>query len=85
MPAWIFITCLGVAQILAWGTSYYLSAVLAKPTAVATGWSLTWVVGGFTVALLAAAVVSPRVGRTIDRHGGRPVLAAGATLTALGL
>lgn len=85
MPAWVFITCLGIAQILAWGTSYYLSAVLAKPTAAATGWSLTWVVGGFTLALLAAAVVSPRVGRTIDRHGGRPVLAAGATLTALGL
>ena len=85
MPAWVFITCLGTAQILAWGTSYYLSAVLAKPTAAATGWSLTWVVGGFTLALLAAAVVSPRVGSTIDRHGGRPVLAAGATLTALGL
>lgn len=85
MPAWIFITCLGVAQILTWGTTYYLSAVLAKPTATATGWSLTWVVGGFTLALLASAMVSPRVGRTIDRHGGRPVLAAGAVLAALGL
>lgn len=85
MPAWILISCLGTAQILAWGTSYYLSAVLAKPTAAATGWSLTWVVGGFTLALLASGFVSPRVGRTIDQHGGRPVLAAGAVLTALGL
>ncbi len=85
MPAWVLITCLGSAQILAWGTSYYLSAVLAKPTAAATGWSLTWVVGGFTLALLASGFVSPRVGRTIDQHGGRPVLAAGAVLTALGL
>jgi hypothetical protein len=38
----------GVAQILAWGSSYYLPAVLAKPIADDTGWPLTWVVGGLS-------------------------------------
>jgi MFS family permease len=85
MPYWVFISAFGMAQILAWGTSYYMPAVLAKPTAEATGWPLTWIVGAFTVALLAAGVVSPKVGRTIDQHGGRPVLAASALLLALGL
>lgn len=85
MPAWIFLTCLGIAQILAWATTYYLPAVLAKPTAEATQWPLTWVVGGFTLGLLVAGIISPRVGRTIDRHGGRPVLAAAAVFCALGL
>lgn len=85
MPYWVFISAFGVAQILAWGTSYYMPAVLAKATAEDTGWPLTWVVGAFTLALLAAGFVSPKVGRTIDRHGGRPVLTASAAMLALGL
>ncbi|MGQ0675527.1 MAG: MFS transporter, partial [Rhodospirillales bacterium] len=81
---WALIAALGINQILAWGSSYYLTTVLAKPVAADTGWSLTWVVGGFTVGLLAAGLVSPRVGREIDRLGGRPVLAVGALLIATG-
>jgi MFS family permease len=81
----IIITALGVAQILAWGSSYYLMAVLAKPIADDTEWSLPWIVGGLSLGLLTACLVSPRIGRTIERHGGRPVLAASAGLLATGL
>src|SRR5436190_11944428 len=35
---------LGVTQILAWASSYYLPAVLAQPIANSTGWPLSWVV-----------------------------------------
>jgi hypothetical protein len=42
----IIISVLGVTQIFAWGSSYYLPAVLAKPISADTGWSLPWVVGG---------------------------------------
>ncbi len=34
------ISALGVVQILAWGSSYYLPAVLAAPIATDTGWPL---------------------------------------------
>ena len=34
------IPVLGVTQILAWGSSYYLLAVLAQPIATDTGWPL---------------------------------------------
>jgi MFS family permease len=74
-----------VTQILAWGSSYYLLAVLAKPIAGDTGWSLAWVVGGVSLGLLTAGLVSPRVGDSIQRHGGRPVLAASAIFLGLGL
>jgi predicted MFS family arabinose efflux permease len=40
--------------------------------------------GGFSIALLTMALSSPVVGRTIDRHGGRQVMATGAGLNALG-
>lgn len=81
----IVVAALGVTQILAWGSTYYLMAVLAKPIVSDTGWSLAWVVGGLSVGLLAAGLVSPRVGDSIERYGGRPVLAASAVLFALGL
>jgi MFS family permease len=81
----LVITALGVAQIFAWGSSYYLPAVLAKPIADSTGWSLRWVVGGLSLGLLAAGLISPWVGRVIERRGGRDVLAASTGLLAAGL
>ena len=81
----VIISVLGVTQIFAWGSSYYLPAVLAKPIAVDTGWSLPWVVGGLSLGLLIAGLVSPLVGRAIARRGGRPVLAVSAGLLAAGL
>ena len=81
----VIISALGVTQIFAWGTSYYLPAVLAAPIVADTGWSLTWVVGGLSLGLLTAGVVSPWVGRSIARRGGRPVLAVSAGLLATGL
>jgi MFS family permease len=81
----VVISALGIGQIFAWGSSYYLLAVLAKPIAAGTGWSLTWIVGGLSIGLIAASIVSPRVGRTIERHGGRFVLAASTILLAAGL
>ena len=81
----VVITTLGVAQILAWGSSYYLLAVLADVIARDTGWSLAWIVGALSLGLLVEGLVSPYVGDAIERYGGRPVLAASAVLLALGL
>jgi len=81
----VVIPVLGVTQILAWGSSYYLLAVLANPIADDTGWSFAWVIGGVSLGLLTAGLVSPRVGDGIQRHGGRPVLAASAVFLAVGL
>jgi MFS family permease len=49
------------------------------------GWSMTFAMGGFSLALLAAGLVSPRVGSLIDRHGGHRVMPVGSLLGALGL
>jgi MFS family permease len=84
-PAALVVTALGITQILAWGSSYYLPAVLAQPIATDTGWPWTWVVGGLSLGLLVSGLAAPLVGRLIHRHGGRPVLAASAILLAAGL
>lgn len=82
---WPVISALGVVQIFAWGSSFYLPAVLAGPIAQETGWPLAWVVGGLALGLLVAAFASPYVGVAIHRHGGRPVLSLAAILLAGGL
>lgn len=79
------VPALGIVQIFAWGCSYYLPAVLAGPIAADTGWSMAGILGGLSAGLFVAAMVSPRVGEAILRHGGRPVLAVSSLLLAGGL
>lgn len=81
----VVIASIGVGQILAWGSSYYLLAVLAAPVVHETGWSETWIIAALSLGLLVSGVVSPSVGRYIERFGGRPVLATSALLLAVGL
>lgn len=76
---------LGVVQIFAWGSSYYLMAVLAGPIVAQTGWQLPWVIGAISLALAVAGLASPHVGVLIARFGGRPVLALGCVALAFGL
>jgi len=81
----VVIPALGIAQILAWGTSFYFPAVFAGPIVAETGWPLGAVVGGTSIGLLVAGLISPQVGRLIDLHGGRPVLLASSLFYAAGL
>ena len=82
---WPVVSALGVAQTLAWASSYYLPAILAAPMAAAMRVPTSWVFGAFSGALLLSAAFGPWAGRTIDRHGGRPVLAGSNLVFAAGL
>ena len=79
------VTALGVAQTLAWASSYYLPAVLAEPMSRDLGVQPSTVFAAFSVALLAAAALSPIAGRSIDRWEGRPVLMSANVVFALAL
>jgi MFS family permease len=81
----LVVPALGITQILAWGSTFYLLAVLAAPIVKDTGWSYEWVVAGVSLGLAVAGLASPRVGRAIKVSGGRPVLASGAAIIAFGL
>lgn len=79
------VSTLGVAQTLAWASSYYLPAMLARPMARELGVSEPTVFAAFSAALIVSALIGPHSGRRIDRWGGRPVLMATSLLFALGL
>ncbi|TIM65595.1 MAG: MFS transporter [Mesorhizobium sp.] len=65
-------------------SSYYLPAVIAPAVVADTGWPLAWVVGGLSLGLFVGGLISPRVGSSIERHGGRNVLAFSAACIGIG-
>ena len=79
------VAALGVAQTLAWASSFYLPAMLAAPMAQELGLASSSVFALLSMALILSAVISPWAGRLIDRLGGRPVLLASSGLFALAL
>src|SRR5262245_51948661 len=82
---WRAVLVLGVTQILAWGSLFYPPVLTVPLIAAERGWSITFAMAGFSLALLVAGLASPRVGRLIDRHGGHRVMPVGSLLAALGL
>jgi predicted MFS family arabinose efflux permease len=81
----LVIGALGLAQTLAWGSSYYLPAILAGSISDAIGVPRAWVFAAFSAALLIAAFAGPAVGRIVDRQGGRGVLVLSNVVLAAGL
>jgi MFS family permease len=76
---------IGASQLVVYGCTYYLPAVLAAPAAADLGVSRAALLGAFSWALLVAGIGAPIVGRRIDRAGGRGVLAASCAIMAAGL
>ncbi len=64
---------------------YYPVSVTGPLIARDLGLTPGAVYGAYSALLIASALVAPIVGRAIDRHGGRPVLSAGAVVASLGL
>jgi len=79
------VAVLGTTQTIAWASSYYMPAILGAPIAAALHLSGSVFFGLFSGALLLSAVIGPSVGRLIDHHGGRALLAASNLVIAAGL
>src|SRR5215475_7460397 len=82
---WRAVPVLGITQILAWGALFYPPVLTVPLIASDRGWSAGFSMGGFSLALLVAGLVSPRVGTTVDRLGGHWVMSFGSLVGAIGL
>ena len=76
---------LGIVQILTWGGSFFLIAILGGPIIRDTGWSPRWVYGALSVGILVSGLLSPLCGRLINRYGGRQLLGWSGIVIAAGL
>jgi MFS family permease len=76
---------LGLTQTIAWASSYYLPAVLARTMADELGYTVSTVYAAFSLALIVAALTVPLAGKCVDKWGGKRVLVASNIWFALGL
>ena len=82
---WRAVRVLGVTQILAWGILFYPPVLMMPLIAADRGWSLSFAMAGFSLALLVAGSTAPTIGGWIDRYGGHVVMAAGSLIGACGV
>jgi len=76
---------LGFTQIVGWGTTFLMPAVLGRHMQESLGLASEVIFAGITVMFTVGAVFSPRIGRVIDRTGARLIMATGSVLYALSL
>lgn len=84
-PGSFSIILMGLVQIVSWGGSFYLMAVMAAPIVAETGWSQQWVYGALSLGILVSGLLAPRCGRIIAQTGGRLMLALNGIVMAAGL
>lgn len=78
-------TCLGIAQILLWGGSYFSLAVIGKSMISTTGWSHEFVYGCLSFAMLISGLISPKIGKIISRNDKNYILLLAGIIMGLGL
>src|SRR5215216_7648225 len=82
---WRAVLVLGLTQIIAWGALFYPPVLTVPLIAADHCWSAAFSMVGFSLGLLVAGVISPRIGAAIDRHGGHRVMPFGSLIGAIGL
>jgi MFS family permease len=80
---WPLVLALALGQLVAWGTFYYAFAVLMHPMGAELGWSSAQMNGALSCGLGTAGLLSYRIGRWIDRRGGRGLMVLGSLLGAI--
>jgi len=74
---------LSVAQLISWGSIFYMFALVLEPLERDLGLSRTEVSLAFSLALLAEGLMAYPVGRWIDRGHERGVMTAGSVLAGI--
>lgn len=79
------IATLAVTQLIGWGTTFYLPAVLSGSMSRASGVPVQWVYGGVSLMLMVSAGIAPAAGRLLERRGPRNAMVGGSLGLAAGL
>lgn len=84
-PSFFSTLLIGIAQIVVWGGSFFLLAVLGRPIMEEMGWGREVVYGGLSFSIFVSAVLLPYMGKLITKYEGKEILAISGIVTALGL
>jgi MFS family permease len=81
---WVIVAVLFFAQMLVIGSTAFGFGVLVKPIAAEYGFSRADANMGLVLLLLGMAIISPFIGRALDRIAGRIVVVGGALAFGIG-
>ncbi len=81
----VIVARIGVAQLIGYGGTYYLPAILAAPIGRDLGFSPNWTFAGLSIALVVSSFIGPAVGRYVDQGGGKRALVVSNLAFAIGL
>jgi predicted MFS family arabinose efflux permease len=84
-PEAAIVAGMGLGQIVAFASSFYLMGVLGDAIGRDLRVSPTFVFAMMSLSLLMTALFAPAIGRRIDRRGGKPMLLASHAVFAWGL
>jgi MFS transporter, OFA family, oxalate/formate antiporter len=82
---WVVLACLCCAGFARQGPAVATLSIFVEPLIREFGWSRTALSGAVSLAGVMAAVVSPPIGRLLDRHGSRLVLCVAILVNAIAL
>jgi MFS family permease len=80
---WTIIWTLAVTETVSWGILFYAFSVFLVPMQADLGWSTPALTGAYSLALLVGMVLSPPVGRWLDRIGPRLPMTLGSLLATV--
>ncbi|MCX6022185.1 MAG: MFS transporter [Chloroflexi bacterium] len=79
---WYIIAACMVSGVLGAGTAQLFMGIMLKPITTDLGWNRTAASGAITAGTFAAGLLSPFVGRLVDRYGARAVMSLGGLIVA---
>ncbi|HEX6544165.1 MAG TPA: MFS transporter [Ktedonobacterales bacterium] len=82
---WVLVVTLGLTTIISYGTTEYLFGVLVVPMGQELGWNRASLSGAYSLMLVFSGLLGVPIGRFVDRHGARLVMAIGSVLGGLSL
>jgi MFS family permease len=77
---WTLVSALGLITIVAYGTTQYFFGVLVVPVGREQGWSRAELSAAYALALAVSGLLGLPLGRWVDRHGARAVIALGGVI-----
>ena len=75
---WYIALALSITETVSYGVMFYAFSVFITPMEDSMGWSRSELTGGFSLALLVAALMAVPVGYWVDKHGSRLLMSVGS-------